>query len=578
MRGPVVLLAAVVLAQTVACAPAGPGAPSAPAVGVDAPAVTRTLVAAVGNESPSVAGLGPVAVGFTIAFSYRPFNAFLELVDARGVAQPYLAEALPQLNTDSWQVLPDGRMQTRYRLKPNVAWHDGTALSAEDFAFAFRAVTTPGLGFVASNTPPINLIEEVNATDARTLVINWRSLFPGAGVLYQGGSLTGLPPFPRHILESGYRDGNPEAFASHPYWTTEFVGLGPYKLDRWERGAFVEGVAFDGHVLGRPKIDRLRIVFTEDANVSMANMRAGTIHLAIDSAFDFEQALQIKREWGSTGAGTMLKTAASFRSIVFQFRPEYLHQRATLDARVRKALAYSVNKEDVQEALYGGEGTTTDTIFDSSLDYFPAIDRVVQKYPFDARTSERLMAEAGFVRGADGIYVGPVEGRLVLDYRSGVGGEGDAERSILGSGWRRAGFDVTETPQSAAQSRDGETRGTFPSMYGQTTGLEESNQTASFSTAQIAGPQNRWSGRNRQGWSNPDYDRLVETFNGALEADRRLELRIQIAKLLSEEIPSVMMHFNLNPVVFVSALRGPVQTASSATAYTAWNMHEWELR
>jgi ABC-type transport system substrate-binding protein len=115
-------------------------------------------------------------------------------------------------------------------------------------------------------------------------------------------------------------------------------------------------------------------------------------------------------------------------------------------------------------------------------------------------------------------------------------------------------------------------------MYGQTTGLEESNQLASFSSAQIAGLQNRWTGRNRQGWSNPEYDRLVETFNNALEPDRRVDLRVQIAKLLSEEVPSIMMHYNLNPVVFVNSLQGPMQTAANATAYTAWNLHEWELR
>src|SRR4051794_39779195 len=39
----------------------------------------------------------------------RLFNAALALIDDRGTARPYLAEALPQLNTDSWKVSPDGR-------------------------------------------------------------------------------------------------------------------------------------------------------------------------------------------------------------------------------------------------------------------------------------------------------------------------------------------------------------------------------------------------------------------------------------------------------------------------------------
>lgn len=574
-----VSLVVLVLLLVAGCTPAAPGGQPRPAVAND-PGPPPTLIAAVGNEPTSIAALAPISGGFTTAFSYRPFNAFLELIDDRGVARPYLAEALPALNTDMWQVFPDGRMQTRYQLKPNLMWHDGTPLSAEDFAFAWRAATTPGLGFVASNSAPLNLIREVSVADAQTFAIAWTGLYPGAAVLQQGGSLLGLPPLPRHILEGPYREGSPDAFASHPYWTTEFIGLGPYRLQRWELGAFLEGVAFDGHVLSRPKIERVRILFTEDPNVALANLRAGTAHLGIDSALDFPQALELKREWARTNAGSMLATAASFRSIVFQLRPEYVSPRATLDPRVRKALAHTVDKQALNEALYGGEGRTTDTIFESELDYYAAIDRAITKYPYDVAASGRLMTEAGFAKGSDGTYASPTEGRFLADLRSagGGGGEGDSERAVLGSSWRQAGFDIKETALSPAQSRDGEVRGTFPSMYGQSTGLGESNQLASLSTAQIAGPGNRWTGRNRQGWSNAEFDRLVEGFNSTLDPDERLQQRVRIARLVSQELPVIMLHYNLNPVVHAAALRGPVQSAATATGFTSWNLHEWELR
>src|SRR5437763_9150732 len=41
----------------------------------------------------------------------RLFNAALAVIDATVVAHPYLAGELPQLNTPSWQVFPDGRME-----------------------------------------------------------------------------------------------------------------------------------------------------------------------------------------------------------------------------------------------------------------------------------------------------------------------------------------------------------------------------------------------------------------------------------------------------------------------------------
>lgn len=47
----------------------------------------------------------------------RLFNASLSLIDNDGRSRPYLAEALPQLNTATWRVSPDGRMETTYRLR-----------------------------------------------------------------------------------------------------------------------------------------------------------------------------------------------------------------------------------------------------------------------------------------------------------------------------------------------------------------------------------------------------------------------------------------------------------------------------
>src|SRR4051812_17258986 len=55
----------------------------------------------------------------------RLFNAALTLIDEVGNPHPYLAESLPQLNTDAWQVFPDGTMETRYTLAAGTTWHDG---------------------------------------------------------------------------------------------------------------------------------------------------------------------------------------------------------------------------------------------------------------------------------------------------------------------------------------------------------------------------------------------------------------------------------------------------------------------
>jgi len=84
----------------------------------------------------------------------RAFNAQLAILDERGIPRPYLAETLPQLNSESWHVFPDGRMETTYHLRSGIAWHDGEPFSAENFAFAWRVYSAPELGQAASS--PLN--------------------------------------------------------------------------------------------------------------------------------------------------------------------------------------------------------------------------------------------------------------------------------------------------------------------------------------------------------------------------------------------------------------------------------------
>src|SRR5205823_1284364 len=126
---------------------------------------------------------------------------------------------------------------------------------AEDFVFSQRVYSSPDFGLAGS--PPFNYIEDVQAPDARTLVVRWRQPFAEAA----GLQMTDFPPLPRHLLEASFVQGPPDAFLALPFWSAEYVGLGPYKLTRVELGSAAEATAFDGHALGRPRIDQLRLVY-----------------------------------------------------------------------------------------------------------------------------------------------------------------------------------------------------------------------------------------------------------------------------------------------------------------------------
>src|SRR3954452_2818865 len=184
MRSARVVVLASMAVLIAACAPTAPTAPavqSSQPAPASAPAAERVLTISILKEPDYIAAQAPLPSQNATDFYTRMFNAYLDLYDDQGSPLPYLAEALPQLNTDSWVVFPDGRMETRYHLKPNQIWHDGKPLTADDFVFT-REVWAPSNGFRTA-VVPYTLIDDVVAEDDRTIVVRWKNLYPDAAVL-----------------------------------------------------------------------------------------------------------------------------------------------------------------------------------------------------------------------------------------------------------------------------------------------------------------------------------------------------------------------------------------------------------
>src|SRR5207249_1331114 len=55
--------------------------------------------------------------------------------DGLGGRRPLLAEEIPSLENGLWKLNADGTMVTIFTLRPGARWHDGTAITADDFLF-----------------------------------------------------------------------------------------------------------------------------------------------------------------------------------------------------------------------------------------------------------------------------------------------------------------------------------------------------------------------------------------------------------------------------------------------------------
>ena len=201
-----------------------------------------------------------------------------------GVWEPRLAVEAISIEKGTWRVNADGSMDTTWKLKPNVKWHDGTAFTSADVAFGFEVNRTPEFQS-QTNATAARLMTSVETPDPYTVGIHWASGLTSAN---EGRA---LDPLPKHLLGDAFAQRvDTTSFSELPYFSTDFVGVGAYKLSRWEPGSFMELTAFDGYYRGRPPLDT--IVVRE-----WAPNEAAAERLEADLRLDVHAALRERGIW-----------------------------------------------------------------------------------------------------------------------------------------------------------------------------------------------------------------------------------------------------------------------------------------
>jgi peptide/nickel transport system substrate-binding protein len=201
-----------------------------------------------------------------------------------------------------------------------------------------------------------------------------------------------------------------------------------------------------------------------------------------------------------------------------------------------------------------------------------AAQRGAVAYPFDLTRSVQLMNEAGYAKGPDGVYTSPAEGRLTFDAKTNAANA--AELAAIVDAWKQAGWDVQQSTVPAAQSQDAQLRATYPGVFVFSYACCETS-ILGYSSANIPTAENRWSGSNRPGWSNAEYDRLVEAFARTLDRSERERQVTEMMRINTEGPAGVSLFISLRPYAHARALQGPREAPPEANAF--FNIYQWEL-
>jgi len=299
------------------------------------------------------------------------------------------------------------------------------------------------------------------------------------------------------------------------------------------------------------------------------------VDLAGDTSIRFEQAMVLQQQWGPNKGGTVLMQPGTRHWIFIQFRPDILKTPGLLDVRVRRALAYAIDRQPINEALFNGQGFMSDHFVPPQTPYAKQVDAAVTHYPFDPRQAAQLMTEAGYTKDSAGFFADAAGARFRPQFLADGSPTFEREMAIIQGTWAGAGIDMDPQVLPGNIGNVNEYRTTFPDMYASSTGIAEA-QMDIFSSAQIATAAKGWAGNDRGGWENADYDRLWNAFNTTLDRSDRDQQIVEMEKVLTDQLPGIMLYFNISPEAHVSALQGPqIQTPETLVN---WNMSDWAWR
>src|SRR5215468_336858 len=195
--------------------------------------------------------MNPILEGGWPHFPRMSFNGLVDF-DPQGNIVPSLAS--------SWKISPDNLTYT-FQLRPDVKWHDGKALTAEDVKFTVEKILDSKVG------SRLNLyfqsVKEIQVPGPHTIMFKLKEPDP----VFLANQWSGI--LPKHIWEK-------EDFAKSQYNVIP-VGSGPWKVKEWVRGDHMTFEANADYFGWKPYLDRIIVKVIPDATVSYAALEKGDV-------------------------------------------------------------------------------------------------------------------------------------------------------------------------------------------------------------------------------------------------------------------------------------------------------------
>jgi peptide/nickel transport system substrate-binding protein len=498
---------------------------------------------------------------------YEPLASY----DPDGNIVPVLAAEAPSLQNG--QVAKDG-MSVTWKLKKDVAWHDGKPFTADDVVFTWEYVMDPGTAAVTIG--PYRDIVRIDKVDSHTVKIGFKSATPFWAAAFCGAA-TG-PIVPKHLFQAFKGDKSREAPTN-----LKPVGTGPYKFVDFKPGDIVRGeINTSYHVPNRPFFDQVEMKGGGDAvGAARAVIQTGEY----DYAWNMQVEDEILKRFEQGGKGRadivsggniehiQVNTTDPWTEVDGERSSAKTKHPTLSDPAVRQALNLLVDRGSVQEEIYGRTGIAT-------ANFVNAPSRFVSKnmkFEFNVDKANQILESAGWKRGSDGVRAKDGK-KLKFVYQTSINNPRQKTQQIVKQACAKAGIELELKAVTANVffSSDPANPDTYSHFY---TDLQMYTTTMTqpdpqrfmdqFTSWEVSAKDNKFALTNKTRWRNEEYDKLWKAAEHEMDAVKRAALFVKMNDLVIQNVVVIPVVFRPRVAAISNRLRDAVQSG--------WDSDFWAL-
>jgi peptide/nickel transport system substrate-binding protein len=413
--------------------------------------------------------------------------------------QPWLATSWERPDALTWV----------FHLRDGVRFQNGKPLTAEDAAYTIQSLIDGSL--VTAKGGSFASVAKAEAKDRLTVVVHMKR--PDAGLLFNlSDGLFGVVP-----------KGAGKDFGMHP------VGTGPFRFVSAVQDKEVIVERNGAYWAGAPKIDRVRFAVVPDTITSALELKKGSADLASNVITpDMVHALESAPNLKIVSVPGSPVVYANFN----------VNDPVLKDKRVRQAIAFAMDRQVIVDAIWRGQARLANTLLPAGH-WAAASNAEMAQYPHNIARAQRLLEQAGFHAGKDGMRV-----RITL--KTSTDETTRLMAVVLQQQLRAAGIQLDIRSAEFGTFYADVTKGAFQMYALRWIGSNEDPDIFRYAYVSGAFPPK---GGNRGRYSNARVDALLATAAAESDQAKRQEAYIEVQKILADELPGIPLWYPNNEVV-----------------------------